>query len=602
MTKKKPTYTTYQNTAHLLKTAWYWDKRIVLIIAAQIFFTVAISTVWIFLPATVVERIINNATAETLIFTVLAFTVAIVVLSALQTWFDSIAQMRRSLFNIYTMFQIRDKVIDTDYVNLEMQEFTDAKSKAQNFMYMTNSIFWHIQGLGTNILGFIVYLILLTAVNPLVVLISAATTLLGMFARIWANRWRHSNDHIEAAYNKRIFNINYNGQQYGIAKDVRLYKMLPWIRRIFWRNIARAYKFTRSVETRHWLADIVAGVGNLILNSIVYIYLIWQVLYENLTVDAFVLMVAAVFGFSGWFVGILGGIAELSEFSLRFCRIREFLNFPDKFKQQDGENITPEDIPYSLTLENVSLQYSGAAETTLDNINLHINAGENVAIVGANGAGKTTLVKLLCGFYDPTSGVVRLNGKDIREYNRKAYYRLFTAVFQNFNILPNTIAENIAQTVENIDFDRVNHCLELAELSEKIATFPDGVNSHMLKEIYLDGVVLSGGETQRLMLARALYKNAPILILDEPTAALDPIAESRLYERYNELASGRTSIYISHRLASTRFCDRIILIDNKQIAEMGTHEELLAKGGKYAELFEIQSKYYRENAESLEDL
>ncbi|MCL1986627.1 MAG: ABC transporter ATP-binding protein/permease [Firmicutes bacterium] len=595
---KKPTYTTYQNTTYLLKSAWRWNKPTILLIIAQMTIIVAISTVWIFLPATVVERILSQATAQNLALTIAAFTAVLLILGGLQEWVQTFQPLYFQMFNTRTIFQIRDKVIDTDYANLETQEFTDSKAKAQSFMYQTNSIFWHIQGIGTNILGFIVYLILLAAVNPLIVLLSAATTLSGLFARNWANRWRHRNDHIEAAFNKRIFNINFNGQQYGIGKDVRLYQMLPWIQGIFDESIKSAYKFTQQAETRQWVADIVGAAGNLVLNSIVYIYLIWQVLEGNLTVDAFLLMVAAVFGFSGWLSGILNGFAELSNFSLRFCRIREFLAFPDSFKREDGEPIEPQNILYSLKMENVRLRYSGANEDTLQNINLEIKAGENIAIVGVNGAGKTSLVKLLCGFYDPTDGVVRLNGRDIRDYNRKDYYRLFTAVFQDFNILPNTIAENIAQNVENIDFDRVKSCLDLAELSEKIATFESGVNSNMLKEIHLDGVVLSGGETQRLMLARALYKNAPILIMDEPTAALDPIAESRLYERYNELTRGRTSIYISHRLASTRFCDRIILLDKKGISEMGTHEELLAKGGKYAELFEIQSKYYRENLET----
>ena len=246
----------------------------------------------------------------------------------------------------------------------------------------------------------------------------------------------------------------------------------------------------------------------------------------------------------------------------------------------------------------MSFCYNGAEENTLENINLNIKAGEKLAVVGLNGAGKTTLVKLLCGFYDPTEGEILLNGVDIREYNRVQYYNLFTAVFQDFNILPLSIAENISQLPDGeFNTDKIADCLELADLAGKINSLPNGAASLLEKYVNDDAVQFSGGEMQKLMLARALYKDSPVMILDEPTAALDPIAEDKLYNRYNELSAGKTSVYISHRLASTRFCDRIIFIDNKKIAEIGTHDELLKSGGKYADLFEIQSKYYREGIE-----
>lgn len=217
-----------------------------------------------------------------------------------------------------------------------------------------------------------------------------------------------------------------------------------------------------------------------------------------------------------------------------------------------------------------------------------------MAIVGLNGAGKTTLVKLICGFLDPTEGKVTINGEDVRKYNRQDYYKAFSAVFQDFMILPATIAENVAQTQDGFDMEKVKDCVEKASLKEKIESLPHGYDTYLRREIYDEAVLLSGGETQRLMLARALYKDAPIVVLDEPTAALDPIAESKIYQKYDEMTAGKSSIYISHRLASTRFCDRIIMVDGGIIAEEGTHEELLLKNGKYAEFYQVQSKYYAE--------
>ena len=215
-------------------------------------------------------------------------------------------------------------------------------------------------------------------------------------------------------------------------------------------------------------------------------------------------------------------------------------------------------------------------------------------MVGVNGAGKTTLVKLICGFLDPTGGRVLLDGRDIREYNRADYYKVFSAVFQEFSLLAGSIAANVAQEETEADRERVEKCLEMAGLKPKIDSLPEGCDTYLNREVYEEAIQLSGGETQRLMLARALYKNAPIIVLDEPTAALDPIAESEMYRKYHEMTDGRSSVYISHRLASTRFCDRIIMLDQHRICEEGGHEELLRRGGKYAGLYEVQSRYYKE--------
>ena len=228
------------------------------------------------------------------------------------------------------------------------------------------------------------------------------------------------------------------------------------------------------------------------------------------------------------------------------------------------------------------------------------NVSENMVILldGDLGAGKTTLVKLICGLLDPTEGTITCNGIDVKDFDRTEYYRLFSAVFQDFCILPLTIAEVISgRTLDDTDMNRVMECLRMADLADKIGTLPEGLRSQMVRDVNEDAVELSGGETQRLILARALYKQAPMVILDEPTAALDPIAEHQMYMKYHDMTAGKTSVYISHRLASTRFCDRILYMEHGQIAEEGTHETLLQRQGKYYELFSLQSHYYQEKQE-----
>ena len=343
-------------------------------------------------------------------------------------------------------------------------------------------------------------------------------------------------------------------------------------------------------------ADITEALLTMARNGIAYVYLITMTLNEGLSVAEFVLYFTAFTTFTTWVMGILQEMSTLHKEGLDISIVREFLDYPETFRFEEGETIPVSDR-YELKLENVSFCYPGAGKDTSHAMDLLVHPGEKLAIVGLNGAGKTTLVKLLCGLLDPTEGCVKLNGKDIRTFNRRRYYELFSAVFQEFSVLDVTVAEEIAQTTEAIDYDRVLDCIEKAGLTETIHRLPEGLNTHIGREVYLDGVLFSGGQTQRLMLARALYKDGPMLLLDEPTAAIDPIAENDIYRKYSEMTQGKTSLFISHRLASTRFCDRIIFVADGGIKEEGTHESLLALGGEYAHLFEVQSKYYQEGKE-----
>jgi ATP-binding cassette subfamily B protein len=224
---------------------------------------------------------------------------------------------------------------------------------------------------------------------------------------------------------------------------------------------------------------------------------------------------------------------------------------------------------------------------------LKFAAGEKIAVVGKNGAGKTTLIKLLCGLYSPSSGKILINGTNTAAVSKSSCFDLFATIFQDYYFLPMTIQQNITAGTE-YDRKRLFDAFEKAGIADKINSLPDREHSLMCKEVYKNAVDFSGGEKQKLLLAKAIYKNAPILILDEPTAALDPIAENELYLKYNELTRGKLSFFISHRLSSTRFCDRILFVSNGEIIEEGSHAELMAKKGAYYRMYQVQSYYYKE--------
>ena len=460
--------------------------------------------------------------------------------------------------------------------------------------------FWtESEKLLTAAVSFAAYLLLLTRTSALMIAALTAATAAEYFLNRRINEWGYRHRDEAAALEKKMGYISKKAQSPILGKDIRIFGMRPWLEDVYAKTLRAFDAFVARRERVYFRANLVDALLTAARNGLAYYVLLRQTLAGGLGAAEFLLCFSAVGAYTEQLNGVLTELGKLRKQSLELCAVREYLELPEPFRMEGGAPL-PEcpDGKYELRLENVSFRYPGAEKDTLRGVDLTVRPGERLAVVGLNGAGKTTLVKLLCGFYDPTAGRVLLNGTDIREFNRREYYSLFTAVFQKFSVLEVTLAENVAQAAENIDEARVWECLEKAGLGERVRSMPDGLQTHIGRQVYEDGILLSGGEMQRLMLARALYKNAPILLLDEPTAALDPIAENDIYQKYAAMTVGRTSVFISHRLASTRFCDRILLIDGGVIAEQGSHEELLARGGKYAELFEVQSKYYREEGEN----
>ena len=275
---------------------------------------------------------------------------------------------------------------------------------------------------------------------------------------------------------------------------------------------------------------------------------------------------------------------------------RSFMDIGEEAEEK-GSGV-PDSQTYEFRFEDVWFQYPGAEKYALKNLNLTIKAGEKLAVVGLNGAGKSTFIKLLLRLYEPTKGRILLNGKDISLYNKKEYYKLFSPVFQDVWMFAFPLKANVSMKDEkDTDEERVTECLQDAGMKEAVEELKDGIETEVLKVVYDDGVDFSGGEKQKIALARALYKNGPVVVLDEPTAALDALAEAKLYEDFNKLVNNRTAVYISHRLSSTRFCDHVAMFADGEMVEYGTHESLLNAGGAYSEMFQVQAAYYVEGGE-----
>lgn len=595
----KPKYNLWQNTGFMLRTSRKYAKSVFPLCIVLALLSAGKSVAELLIAPAILNKIELSASLGSVVFTIAAFALVLMLLSGLRSYVDTNALFGRIAVRSQGIYlSISRKYAETSYPNLLNTDFLALGEKASaacaGNSEASEAIWTTLTDLMTSCIGFIVYLALLTNLNLWLAALVAATTAVSYFASKRINEWGYLHRSEELELTKRIEYANKTATSREFAKDIRMFGLRGWLEDL-WGSTMRLYSaFCAKRERKYIWANIIDIVLTFLRNGIAYAFLIGITVKNGLPASQFLLYFAALSGFAQWVVEILDKLSVMHKQSLDISTIREFLDWNEPFDLNGGERIAFEpNKQYEIRLDDVSFRYPKADKDTLSHINLTVHPGEKLAIVGLNGAGKTTLVKLVCGFLDPTEGRILLNGEDIRKFNRNDYYALFSAVFQEFSVLDVTVKENVAQCVDGIDETRVWQCIDKAGLTEKIQSLPKGIETHLGRRVFKDGVEFSGGQTQRLMLARALYKNAPILVLDEPTAALDPIAENDIYQKYNDMTHGRTSFFISHRLASTRFCDRIIFVDGGKIAEEGTHDELLKNGGGYAYLFEVQSKYYR---------
>ena len=601
----KPKYNMFQNSWFMVRLAWRTkEKKVVILSLLAAGLAVANNLVNLYVSPTILAVLERKGSFTELLWTIVLFTAVLIFISAATAYVKENILFGKITVRSEILTLLNRKSAVTSYPNLDDDKFKKLVAESSNAVSgnneATEAIWQTLTSLTTNILGFIIYVSLLTSVQPVLMLVITATAAAGYFLGNYLNGYEYRHRDEKAEYVRHMDYISGQSKDWGAAKDIRIFGLRPWLEELYTKALDGFMAFRSKAEGVYLWTKIVDIVLALLRNGIAYAYLVSMVLAGRISVSAFLLFFTAVSGFAAWVTGILTEFNTLYKQSLDISIVRECLNYPELFKFEDGEPLKAEKKEYEIRLESVSFRYPGAEKDTLTNINLTLRPGEKLAVVGLNGAGKTTLVKLICGFLDPTKGRVLLDGKDIRDFNRRDYYNMFSAVFQQFSLLAGTVAVNVSQSETEIDLERVKECVEKADLRKKIESLPQSYDTNLNREVYEDSIMLSGGETQRLMLARALYKDAPFIVLDEPTAALDPIAESNLYQKYNEMTSGKSSVYISHRLASTRFCDRIIMLDNGGICEEGTHDQLLKLGGKYAGLYEIQSKYYQEGESGYE--
>ena len=575
---------------------WYFALLVLYIILTLVNATIPILSA--FLPKLVIEKLTLGSDIKGLIGTIMVFMGSIAVLTGVSKFLTKYLYFEKFSINVHYLKLVANKGLTTDYINQENGIFR--KLQEESFLCCNGhspltQVYDVLQSLGTSVLGIAVFSAVLYKLNVAVILFIVVTTAVSFYLNKRVVKWTDEHSKERMSYVQRLNYINAISGDARSAKDIRLYPMAKWFSDIYTDNMKGIAAWYHKLTKKLFSVTACDGALGLLREGIIYLYLIYLFMNGQISVADFVLYFGVVTGFSAWLSEIFAEVSVLNQLSTKINRFREYLDFPEEYLREGGLHPNQDKLPKVIELKNVSFRYEENQPYVLENFNLTINPGEHLAVVGLNGAGKTTLVKLICGLIDPTEGQVLYDGKSIAEYDRVELYRMYSAVFQQFSIMPVTVEEIVAEVpAAQVDSDRVKKCLELAGMCERIQKIPNKLQSQFGRTIYEDGVEFSGGETQKLLLARAMYKSSPIMLLDEPTAALDPIAESEIYHKYNQISQGKTTVFISHRLASTNFCNRIILIEDGAICEEGTHRELLDKKGKYYNLFEMQAKYYRE--------
>ena len=597
--KSKMQYSAISCLAWAIQKLWRLDRNFLFFVFAGIPLAVVRPLLSAYFTKELIDRIGAGA-----VFTELVVVVGIFLGASYLVWQFSLFLERKCVGRRYYPSEVYQSEMNalmgyqTDYENTEKQDFREVSGYAWGDACQGKcalEYFWKDMSQGLiHLAGLITYVSLMVMLNPILFSVVVLTSLLTYFTTRWQPGYYEKNKH---RWEKEVRKKDYLqglSEDFLLAKDIKLYGLEGWLEGMMRDYQVYIRTWNERCRLRGLWASILSGLMSFIQNGAAYVVLIGFLLEGGISVGEFVFYFGLVGSIAEYLQGLIGDMAQLNTRADKIAYYRDFYDYPNRLNHGAGCALPAS--PVTIELKDVWYRYDGAEDYIIKGINLTIEGGENLALVGMNGAGKTTLVKLICGLYTPTKGEILVGGRRIEEYNVEEYYSLISAVFQEIRIIALTIFEFVASA----DLERPGaresavDAMKAAGIYEKVKDLPGGMDTHLMKGIYDDGVDFSGGEIQKLVLARAIYKNGPILVLDEPTAALDPIAENNLYLRYQSLTKGKTSLYISHRFASTRFCDRIILLEGGTIAESGTHEELMEKQGRYAYMFDTQSKYYKE--------
>ncbi len=579
----------------MLLLLWQNDRKYLLYMILDIIFSSTLPFINMYLVKYSVEMLTDGADCVSYIKLVIAFILAAIIFTNLQSYFNYKRDICGNLIGIKMYKNIYEKTIYLDYEMLldkDIMEKRELALKVINDMRVTTftQVFKIVT---TNIIVLIGLATVLSKIDVWIVLIAFAIILINTIFTAAQKKQEINVNNDFVPLNRKTAYFFDTGADVSINKEIRVYNMMKPLLKMYESIQNVVLKLIQKSYRIFFVNRTVSNLSNAFLDLAMYILLGLKVLVTGaITVGDFSLYLYTIRTFNSSIQGILTSCLDILSNGQYLKNYFEFINLPTML--EDRKEGVPVEHPLVFSFENVSYKYPGQDDYALKNVNIVINAQEKLAIVGENGAGKTTLIMLLMHMINPTEGRILLNGTDIRQFSSKEYLKLFSTVFQDFKLFAFQIKDNVSSLDEisgNVE-QRVDAAIDKVGLRSKVDSLKKGVNTYIDKVYENDGVLLSGGESQRIAIAQAFYKDAPIIILDEPTASLDPRVETEIYTKFDEITAAKTAIYITHRLCSVRFCDRAIVLKDGQLLNIGTHGELMLKCHYYAELYNMQAQFY----------
>ena len=602
--KKEKKYGIIENYMYFGRLWWKYDKLLFAFAGGYLVVGLLVAVLATLLPSAIVYFLEENFKLNTILLLVAAIVTVHVIsqsLSSLFAWMCFEFRVRKAIVQDFFMNLIR-KSLHLSYEKLEESKVQSERKMAQTALEDGIERCWsNTLDLVYNSFLLLIFGGIVMTSSPLLVVV------LTVLCLIQVAGYKISADYeqkTKAEFKDVVVTQEYlQNKAFDVpaGKDIRLYQMQGWLSEVYRRVNKRHKEISTKISVGYFYYNIVEQTLQLIRELLIYGSLIYQI-SQGMNASLAVLYLGSATEFSNRFYDFSTCIPKIIRVQNWLIDYRKYMEEKDYRPQEEGVKLSVmEGEAISVEFRDVSFTYPGSDNEVLSHLNLKIDFGKKIALVGSNGAGKSTIVKLICGFYSCYSGDIYINGINMKELDLADYRKKIAAVFQKTELLSTTVAENILCKEEN-DPQEVESCLKKVDLWDKIQEFPRGMDTVLHKDTSEDGIRLSGGEEQKLLLARAIHKNAGLFLLDEPTAALDALAENRMYEQYNELIEDKSALFISHRLASTQFCDKILFLKNGVICEEGTHSELMERGGSYYEMFEIQSKYYKNQKQQEEEV
>lgn len=604
MKLKKKLFNNFSYCGKMICLMWQHDKAYLFYVLLDIITYSCIPLVNLWLVKRSIEMLESKTEFRLFFITIAILIVTSLLLNCMHNYFNYKRDLHSNVISLALFKKLFEKTISIDYEMLLDKDIQEKRELAEKLVWDNRfgKIATTFHNFLTNTIVLLGIVTILSQIDFFVFVVSLLIVMVNTLVTRYRNRFRRAIDVDMTPISRRIRYFVEIGSSFSFIKEIKTYRMEKPLLSKYSVLQEELYRGTDKTIRLSLTGYLIANGMDFLLNLVGYSYLGYRALVrQNLSVANFSVFLSAIYSFNSSVGTIIGTFENMSADGRYLQDYFDFLNL----KVMKSSTIDPSfslssDAGYSFTFENVSYQYPHQETYALRGVNLDIRSNEKIAIVGENGSGKTTLTMLLMRIVEPTEGRILINGVDIRDYDVDEYRKLFSTVFQDYKLFSFTIQDNIT-ALNDVDSIQVTDVIQRAGLEEKIASLSRGVDTFIDKLYSNDGIILSGGESQRLAIARALYKNAPIYVLDEPTAALDPKIENDIYTKFRDITVGKTTFYITHRLASTHFCDRVIVLRDGEVAEFGSHQELMKQQGYYAGLYQMQAQYYTDCVEEEPD-